>query len=120
MVRVLLVDDHDMVRMALKVYLETCEHIDVVGEANGGQKALELVRRLQPNLVLLDLIMPVMNGVETAQAIREQYPMIKILMLTSTVEVDLIDAALKAGADGYVPKAGGAAIIKAIDTLFPD
>src|SRR5262245_15456995 len=92
--RVLIVDDHDMVRMSLRLYLETCEGIDVVGEAARGQNAIELSGRLQPDVVLLDLIMPGMNGAETARAIHQRYPEICILLLTSSVESRLIDEAL--------------------------
>jgi len=117
-IRVLLVDDHEMVRMSLRLYLETCEDIDVVGQADRGQVAVELSGQLQPDLVLLDLIMPGMNGAETARAIHQHYPDVKILLLTSSVESRLIDEALQAGATGYVPKAGPDEIIEAINKLF--
>jgi two-component system, NarL family, response regulator LiaR len=103
-IRVMIVDDHDMVRNGLEVMLETCDDLEMVGQANSGEQALRLCVDLQPDVVLMDLVMPAMNGVETTQAMREQYPHTQIIALTSFKEKDLVQDALQAGAIGYLLK----------------
>lgn len=104
MIRVLLVDDNAMVRMGLSVFLETCDRMELLAEAENGQEAIELTNALQPDLILMDLVMPVMDGISATRVIHQQHPHIPILILTSTVDYDLIQQAHEAGAVGYVLK----------------
>jgi DNA-binding NarL/FixJ family response regulator len=103
-IRVMLVDDNEMVRMGLAVFLETCEDMELVAEADNGDTAITLCKQYQPDVVLMDLIMPVMDGVAATTAIRRQYPHTQVVVLTSTIEHNIIDAALNAGAAGFIRK----------------
>ncbi len=102
--RVLLVDDHDMVRRGLAVFLLAYDDFELVGEAVNGKEALELCAQLHPDVVLMDLMMPVMDGVTAIQAIRKNFPDIQVIALTSFSEEKLVEASLKAGAIGYLFK----------------
>jgi NarL family two-component system response regulator LiaR len=102
--RVLLVDDHDMVRRGLAVFLLAYDDFELVGEAVNGKEALELCAELHPDVVLMDLMMPVMDGVTAIQAIRKNFPDIQVIALTSFSEEKLVEASLKAGAIGYLFK----------------
>lgn len=104
--KVLLVDDNARVRQALSLFFETLVDWVVVGEAKNGQEALDLCARLQPDVVIMDLLMPVMDGVTATRLIHQQFPAIRILVLTSaTVETD-VQAAMEAGASGFMLKYG--------------
>jgi NarL family two-component system response regulator LiaR len=103
-IRVLIVDDHAVVRGGLRLFLLAFEDLELVGEASGGEKALELCAQVQPDVVLMDLVMPGMNGVETTRAIQERYPQIQVVALTSFPEEDLVNQALGAGAISYLLK----------------
>jgi serine phosphatase RsbU (regulator of sigma subunit)/DNA-binding NarL/FixJ family response regulator len=103
-IRVMLVDDHAVVRRGLAAFLLTCDDIVVVGEADGGEEAIRLCGQLHPDVVLMDLVMPGMNGVETTRAIRERFPQTQIIALTSFREKDLVEGVLQAGAIGYLLK----------------
>lgn len=103
-IRILLVDDHDMVRRGLSVFLLANEDFKLVGEAVNGQEAVEQCALLQPDVVLMDLMMPVMDGVSATKVIRDQYPQIQVIALTSFSEEKLVEASLKAGAIGYLFK----------------
>lgn len=103
-VRILIVDDHAVVRKGLAMVLRLEPDFEVVGEAGDGRQALELVRDLRPDLVLLDRMMPVMNGHNTAVALRHADPEVKILVLTGTKVDDGVFDLLAAGVDGYVLK----------------
>ncbi|QWU17772.1 two-component system, NarL family, response regulator LiaR [Paenibacillus sophorae] len=107
-IKVLLVDDHDMVRMGLKTYLMLEPTFEVVSEASNGREALELLHSWGeeglPDLILMDLMMPVMNGVETTRAVLSEFPGLKIVILTSFLEDDLVVDAIEAGAVSYVLK----------------
>jgi len=103
-IRILLVDDHDMVRRGIAVFLLTNDDLVLVGEAANGVEALEKCAELQPDVVLMDLMMPVMDGVAATLAIKKQYPHIQIIALTSFQEDELVQNALKAGAVGYLMK----------------
>jgi NarL family two-component system response regulator LiaR len=103
-IRVLIVDDHDMVRSGLSVFLETFDDLELVGEASGGQEAIHLCRKLEPDVVLMDLVMPGMDGVATTEAIYNQFSNIQIIALTSFGDRGLIHRALRAGAIGYLFK----------------
>ena len=103
-IRLVIADDHDAVRHSLRMVMETYDDIEVVGEAANGKEAVELCERLQPDLVLMDLKMPVMDGVTATKLIRQQFPHIRVLVLTSGIDMDMITAALLAGAQGYLEK----------------
>jgi two-component system, NarL family, response regulator LiaR len=103
-VRVLIVDDHEMVREGLKVLLEREGTIDVVGEAETGLRALELVPVAEPDVVLMDLTMPVMDGAEATARIRDDYPLVQVVVLSGMGDSALIEDALDAGAISYLVK----------------
>jgi NarL family two-component system response regulator LiaR len=103
-IRVLIVDDHAMLRSGLRLFLLAFDDMEMAGEASNGEEALHLCEQLQPDVVLMDLIMPVMDGIRTTQVIHQRYPSIKIIALTSFIEGDLVQEALEAGATGYVLK----------------
>jgi NarL family two-component system response regulator LiaR len=103
-IRVLLVDDHAVVRSGLGAFLMAFDDLELVGEAANGAEALHLCERFHPDVVLMDLVMPVMDGAAATEAIRERFPDIQILALTSFKEQDLVQRALEAGAIGYLLK----------------
>ena len=101
MIRVLIADDHHVVRRGLMFFLKTQKDMDIVGEATNGKEALELTASLKPDVILMDLVMPVMDGIEATKRIKATNPEIQILMLTSFSDRDHVVPALKAGAAGY-------------------
>ena len=103
-IRVLLVDDHPVVRSGLGAVLMAFDDMDLVGEASNGEEALRQCERLQPDVVLMDLMMPVMDGVTATKAIHERWPQVCIVALTSFKERDMVEGALKAGAMSYLTK----------------
>src|SRR5574339_763933 len=103
-VSILIVDDHEVVRNGIRAYLETVKEFQVVGEAASGEDALKLVSDLIPDIVLLDLIMPGMDGVETTRRIKQISPRTQVVVLTSYHEDAHIFPALKAGATSYILK----------------
>jgi NarL family two-component system response regulator LiaR len=103
-IRVMIVDDHDMVRSGLSVFLEAFDDLELVGEAADGEEAIRLCAEAQPHVVLMDLVMPEMDGVEATRAIRQAYPDVQVIALTSFSEQDLVQGALQAGAVGYLLK----------------
>lgn len=103
-IRVLVVDDQPVVRSGLAAFLSVYDELTLVGEANDGAKAVNLCGQLQPDVVLMDLLMPHMDGAEATLAIRKHYPHIQVIALTSFKEDDLIKRALEAGAIGYLLK----------------
>ncbi len=103
-VRVLIVDDHDMVRRGLAAFLMVTDDLELVGEAGDGQEAITLCGSLQPDVVLMDLIMPGTDGIAATQAIRKQYPHIRVIALTSFKEQALVQRAVQAGAISYLLK----------------
>jgi two-component system, NarL family, response regulator LiaR len=103
-IRVMLVDDHAVVRSGLGAFLMAYDDLELVGEAGGGQEALRLCGQVSPDVVLMDLVMPVMDGAATTRALRERYPHVQVIALTSFKEDDLVQGALKAGAIGYLLK----------------
>jgi DNA-binding NarL/FixJ family response regulator len=103
-VRVLLVDDHTVVRRGLRMVFELEDDLEVVGEAADGREALERVAELRPDVVVMDLLMPVMNGVEATRAIRTSYPDVEVVALTSVLEDRMVVDAVEAGAAGYLLK----------------
>lgn len=103
-IRIMLVDDHAVVRSGLTAFLSAYSDLELVGEAENGQQAVQRAAALQPDVILMDLIMPVMDGVAATQAIKRQYPHIQIVVLTSFQEDELVQNALRAGAVGYLMK----------------
>ena len=103
-IRVMLVDDHAVVRSGLAAFLYAYEDFELVGEASDGEEALRLCGRVHPDVILMDLIMPRMDGATATRAIRERYPDVQILVLTSFKEDNLVHDALKSGAIGYLLK----------------
>lgn len=103
-VRVLLADDHKVVRQGLRMFLGLDEEFEVVGEAENGEEALRLARELSPDVVLMDLLMPVMDGIEATRAIRGELPDVEVVALTSVLEDASVSAAVRAGAIGYLLK----------------
>lgn len=100
-IRVLIADDHHVVRRGLLFFLKTQKDIEIVGEATNGKEAVELVDKLQPDVVLMDLVMPEMDGIEATRLIKEKHTNIHILILTSFSDQDHVIPAIQAGATGY-------------------
>ena len=103
-VRVLITDDHKVVRRGLRGFLELDPALEVVGEASNGEEALDMARRLEPDVVLMDLLMPVMDGIEATREIRRRLPEVEVVALTSVLEDAAVTGAIKAGAIGYLLK----------------
>ena len=103
-IKVLIVDDHAVLRQALRMLLENQPEVDVVGDASNGREALEACEKLHPDVVLMDMVMPGLNGLEATRQIRRRVPKAKVLILTGYMEDEQILAALRAGASGYVVK----------------
>ncbi|MCP4541982.1 MAG: response regulator transcription factor [Chloroflexi bacterium] len=103
-IRVLIVDDHAMVRKGLSAFLLVMNDLELSGQAKDGTDALRLCEQLSPDVVLMDLMMPVMDGVTATREIRERWPKIKVIALTSFPEEKLVHQALEAGAIGYLLK----------------
>ena len=103
-IRTLITDDHKVVRRGLRGFLELDPALEVVGEASNGEEAVELARRLEPNVVLMDLLMPVMDGIEATRQIRRELPEVEVVALTSVLEDASVTGAIKAGAIGYLLK----------------
>ena len=103
-IRVMLVDDHTMVRRGLATFLKVYEDLLLVGEAESGETAVQLCAKVLPDVILMDMFLPAMDGAATTQAIRQRFPQIQVIMLTSFKEGKLIKNALAAGAIGYLLK----------------
>jgi two-component system, NarL family, response regulator LiaR len=103
-IRVLLADDHSVVREGLRMFLGRDPEIAVVGEAGDGEEAVSLARELRPDVVLMDLLMPVMDGVAATSAIRNELPETEVIALTSVLESAAVVGAVRAGAIGYLLK----------------
>lgn len=104
MVRVLIADDHHVVRQGLRMYLALDPELDIVGEASNGQEAIAQSRLLKPDVVLMDLVMPVLDGIAATEAIRRELPEIEVLALTSVLDDGAVVKAIKAGAIGFLLK----------------
>jgi DNA-binding NarL/FixJ family response regulator len=103
-VRLLIAEDHTVVRQGLQMLLRLDDAIEVVGEAADGQAAVELAHQVRPDVVLMDLVMPVMDGITATAAIRRDLPEVEVIALTSFLEDHLVAEALRAGAVGYLLK----------------
>ena len=114
-IRVMIVDDHAMVRTGLATFLEVSDDLDLVGQATNGQEAVELCEQFQPDVILMDLIMPEMSGAAATRIIHKQWPQVQVIALTSFQEKDLVQDALGAGAISYLLKnVSGQDLVEAI------
>jgi len=114
-----LIDDHAVVRGGLRFFLAGADDIEIVGEGGSGAEALELAARLAPNVVIMDVMMPGMDGIEATRALRRRFPEIRVLALTSFGEGELVQRALEAGAIGYLLKdTQGSELVAAIRNAF--
>lgn len=119
MIQVLLVDDHKMVREGLKRLLEFDGQIQVIDEADNGQDCLKKIRSCKPDVVLLDINMPVMNGIETLEAIKKKKLNTKVLILTVHNEIEYLMRAVDIGIDGYILKdSDSQELIRAVTTVY--
>ena len=118
MIKVLLVDDHEIVREGIKHILEDLAEVEVMGEANSGEQAIEKIRIEQPDVVLMDVNMPGIGGIEATRKIKKSFPDVKVIGLTVHTDTPSVTSLLKAGAMGYVTKGCSVNEIKtAIETI---
>lgn len=118
-IRILLVDDHTMFRAGLRVLLSLYADFDIVGEAGDGQEALDAVRELAPDVVLMDIAMPGLGGLVATRRIHEEHPKTKVILLTQHENREYVAPALKAGASGYVLKrAADEELVRAVRAVF--
>jgi len=103
-IRVLIVDDHAVVREGLRAFLELQDRMEVIGEAGDGREAIEEAERLRPDVILMDLVMPRLDGVEAMRELHEQVPAARVIVLTSFLDDERLVPALRAGAAGYLLK----------------
>jgi two-component system, NarL family, response regulator LiaR len=111
MIKVLFVDDHEMVRIGVAAYLSAQSDIEVIGEAENGSKAVSMALELRPDIILMDLVMPEMDGIEATKLIMEQWPEAKIIIVTSFLDDEKVYPALEAGATSYMLKTSKASEI---------
>lgn len=103
-IRVMIVDDHAVVRSGLSAFLSVYPDLEMVGEAESGEDAMARIGLLKPDVILMDLMMPGMDGVQTTRAVKQKYPQVQIVALTSFKEENMVQGALQAGAMGYLLK----------------
>lgn len=103
--RLLIVDDNSNIRNSLRIAFDDFKDIEIVGEAQNGQQAVDLCAQVNPSIVLMDILMPEMDGIVATRIIRERFPVVKVVVLTSAPDETLIAAALQAGAASYLLKA---------------
>ena len=103
-IRIILVDDHSVVRQGLQMFLSLDPDLEVVGEASNGTEGIEQVRKLKPDIVLMDLLMPVMDGITAIGQLRKEFPDVEVIALTSVLEDEKVISAVRAGAIGYLLK----------------
>ena len=103
-IRVMLVDDHTMVRRGLVTFLKAFDDLELAGEAESGEAAIQLCAEVSPDVILMDMALPMMDGATATRAIRQQFPQVQVIALTSFKEGDLVKNALEAGAIGYLLK----------------
>lgn len=103
-IRILITDDHQVVRQGLRMFLSDDPEMEVVGEAANGAEAVELTRQVKPDIVLMDMLMPVMDGMAATERIRREFPDTEVIALTSVLEDSAVIGAVKAGAIGYLLK----------------
>jgi DNA-binding NarL/FixJ family response regulator len=122
--RIVVADDHPLFRAALRTLLEDSEEVEVIAEATDGKETLELSRRLEPDLILMDVIMPKMDGVAATRAIKSELPRTSVLVMTASEDSEHLLSALRAGAGGYVLKSADPeqiieAVHKVLEREFP-
>ncbi len=103
-IRVLVVDDHDMVRRGLAILIRAFDDLELIGNAANGAEAVRIVEQHRPHVVLMDMIMPEMDGIEATKLIRQKYPDVQVVALTSAKDEDLLQSMIDAGAAGYLSK----------------
>lgn len=119
MIKVLFVDDHEMVRIGVSSYLSAQPDIEVVGEADNGKTAVDMALSLKPDIILMDLVMKEMDGIEATKLIMQQWPEAKIIIVTSFLDDDKVYPALEAGATSYILKTSKASeIAEAVRSTF--
>ena len=119
MIRLMLIEDHAMVRAGFRMLLEAQPDMEIVGEASSGDEGLEMLAKLAPDVILLDITMPGMGGIETAQEIRKRLPDVKILAVTIHDDLAYLMQMLDAGVDGYLPKRAAAPdLVGAVRTVL--
>ena len=103
-IKVLLADDHPLVRFGIKKFFDCCDDIILVGQAKNGKEAVEICEKKMPDVVLIDIKMPELDGIEATRIIQKKWPSTKIIVLTSFIDKELIEKSLKAGASSYILK----------------
>ena len=117
-IRLLLADDHPVVRRGMRSCLEGIRHVEVVDEAVDGKEAIEKVRALSPDIVLMDIDMPIMNGLEATKLLREEFPDTRVLILSIHTNKEYVLQIIRSGAQGYVLKdASPADLVRAIESV---
>lgn len=111
MIKLLIVDDHEMVRLGLTSYFSILKDIEVIGEAKNGAEGVKMALSMNPDVILMDLVMDVMDGIEATKVILSEWPAAKILILTSFIDDEKVYPALEAGASGYLLKTSTASEI---------
>ena len=120
-IRVVIADDHAILREGLKALLALSQNIEVVGEASTGQEAIEQVSKCEPDIVLMDIAMPILDGIESTRRIIKTYPRVKVIVLSQHDNREYILSAVKAGASGYIlKKAVSAELISGIESVYRD
>lgn len=118
-VRLLIADDHQLVREGIEAMITSAKDMEVVGLAGSGEEAINQARERSPDVVLMDIVMPGMNGIEAARWIREIDDRIRIIIVTMEISKDYVTAAIKSGVDGYLPKnIGKDILLEAIRTVY--
>jgi DNA-binding NarL/FixJ family response regulator len=116
--RILLVDDHEVVRLGLKSLLERHPHFDIIGEASSAREALEMVSNHHPDVVVMDIRLPGISGIEACEEITSRFPDTRVIMLTSYAEDEMLFSAIRAGASGYILKQiDGDALVRALEAV---
>ena len=118
-IKVLIVDDHTLMREGIRALLDLVPDFDIVGEAANGKEAIDKVKELSPDVVLMDLAMPVMTGLEATRRIRKEFPQVKILALTQHEDSEYVIPIIRLGVQGFVTKMGASSeIVSAIRTVY--
>ncbi|HAF62625.1 MAG TPA: DNA-binding response regulator [Anaerolineaceae bacterium] len=118
-IKVILVDDHEVVRRGLSSYLSITHDIVIVGEASNGEEAIEVCEKTKPDVILMDLVMPIKDGIEATKEILARFPEMKIIALTSFKESDMVQDAMREGALGYLLKnVSGKELADAIRSVY--